>query len=112
MKTTISVLVAVFALSSYADLASMQARIPKVVELKDKGYIGEKGDGMLGVIKDAEGASSVVAAENKDRLEVYQARAKESGVSLPQFMKVMGEERTKKEPSGRSIQTGGDWTKK
>ncbi len=99
--------------SVYADLESMKARVPKLVALKDAGLVGEKRDGMVGVVKSGADAASVVAAENKDRLEVYQARAKESGVALPAFMKVMGEERTKRESSGRFIQNDrGDWTKK
>lgn len=110
---TLWILCLLFSGSVFADLESMKARVPKLVELKERGLIGEKRDGMVGVVKDGGDAASVVAAENKDRLEVYQARAKESGVALPTFMKVMGEERTKKESSGRFIQNEkGEWAKK
>ena len=98
---------------SLADLASMRARVPQIIALKDKGVIGEKLDGLLGVVKASSKAKSVVKAENKDRLSVYKKRAKKGGTSLPTFMKVMGEERIKKEKPGRFIQNAqGSWVKK
>jgi uncharacterized protein len=112
-KKILMVLTAVLSVSATADLSSMAARVHQLVPLKEKGLVGEKRDGMVGVVKDGENAAEVVAAENRDRLEIYQARAREGGVALPAFMKIMGEERQKKEPGGRMIQNeSGNWIRK
>jgi uncharacterized protein len=102
-----------FAGTGWADMASMRDRLPKLVELKNQGLVGEKLDGTVGTVKDDAGAASVVAAENQDRLSIYQERARQSKVGLPEFLKVMGEERIKKEPSGRFVQdASGSWKRK
>lgn len=102
-----------FSLPALAGIDSMRARIPQLVELKDKGAVGEQKDGLLGVVSDAAGADSVVNGENADRLSVYKDRAKSQGVDLATFMKVMGEERIKQEKSGRYVHDAqGRWTKK
>jgi uncharacterized protein len=100
-------------LPARADLNSMRERIPTLVEMKEKGTVGEQLDGLLGVVSQAAGAEAVVKAENADRLSVYKDRAKSQGVDLATFMKVMGEERIKQEKSGRYVQDAqGRWTKK
>ena len=111
--TSLFIVLILFSQSAFASVASMRARIPQVVKLKDSGHIGEKRDGLLGVVKSSPEASKVVAEENKDRLEVYKTRASSQGHPLPTFMKVMGDERIKKEKSGRYIQdAAGSWKKK
>lgn len=104
---------ALLAFPALADINAMRERIPQVVELKEKGAIGEQLDGLLGVVSGAAGADGIVKAENADRLSEYKGRAKSQGVDLATFMKVMGEERIKKEKSGRYVQDAqGRWTKK
>lgn len=101
------------ALPVRGDMASMRARIPEVVDLKDKGVVGEQLDGLLGVVNGVGSADAVVRAENADRLAVYKERARSQGVDLPTFMKVMGEERIKQEKAGRHVQNAqGQWMKK
>ena len=109
-----ALLVSAFGSSAFADLDSMRSRVPQIVALKDKGLIGEKADGLLGTVGNGTPqAMALVAAENKDRLSVYKTRAKSQGHDLPTFMKVMGTERIKQEPSGRFIQNAqGSWVKK
>lgn len=103
----------VFSLNSFADINSMRARLPKIVELKNKGYIGEQADGYLGVVEDKEGASSLVAEENADRKSVYSDRAKSQGQSLEVFSAVIGSAKVRDEESGRFIRnSAGKWTKK
>lgn len=112
MKNTLIVL-ALFCFTASADLNSMAARVGRLVELKEKGLIGETPNGLVAVVKDGEDAASVVAAENADRREIYESRAKAAGTSLDAFMKVMGEARQSKEPKGRFIQKeGGGWSAK
>lgn len=101
------------ALPAFANLDAMRARVPELVELKDKGAVGEQLDGLLGVVNASGSADAVVRAENADRLSVYKDRAKSQGVDLTTFMKVMGEERIKQEKSGRYVQDAQSrWIKK
>lgn len=96
-----------------ADLDSMRSRAPQIVELKDKGVIGEQADGFLGVVKSEGNAQSVVDSENRDRKEEYQKRATAQGQSLDVFSKVLGEARLRQEKAGRMIKgADGNWTKK
>ena len=96
-----------------ADLASMRARVPDVVALKEKGAVGEQLDGLLGVVNPSGNADAIVKAENADRLSVYKQRAASGGHDLATFMKVMGEERIRQEKSGRYVQDAqGKWIKK
>lgn len=113
MKTLFAALVLSLGLPAFADMDSMRARVPQVVELKEKGAVGEQLDGLLGVVSGGGSADSVVKAENADRLSVYKDRAKSQGVDLATFMKVMGEERIKQEKPGRHVQdASGQWKKK
>lgn len=108
-------LIAAVFTSFYAvsDINSMKARLPKIVELKDKGLIGEQSDGFLGVVEDKEGASAIVAEENADRRNVYSERAKSQGQTLDIFSAVIGSAKTRDEESGRFIRSStGKWLKK
>lgn len=97
----------------FADINSMRARLPKIMELKDKGLVGEQADGFLGVVEDKDGAAAVVAEENSDRKEVYSERAKSQGQSLEVFGAVIGGAKTRDEQSGRFIRnSAGKWQKK
>ncbi len=112
-RALLTILFVFLAVPALANLDAMRARVPQVVELKDKGAVGEQLDGLLGVVNGAGGADSVVREENGDRLSVYKDRAKSQGVDLTTFMKVMGEERIKGEKPGRYVQDAqGKWTKK
>lgn len=114
MKRLLSILyVALYTTALFADINSMRARLPKVVELKDKGLVGEQADGYLGVVEDKEGASAVVAEENADRKSVYSDRAKAQGQSVEVFGAVIGGAKTRDEQPGRFIKnSSGKWMKK
>lgn len=114
MKKVILILVCVTqSFLLLADINSMRARLPKIMELKDKGFIGEQADGFLGVVEDKEGAAGVVAEENADRKEVYSERAKSQGQSLEVFGAVIGGAKTRDEQNGRFIRnSAGKWQKK
>ncbi|NBX76287.1 MAG: DUF1318 domain-containing protein [Proteobacteria bacterium] len=112
-KVLISIAIVTFSTFGFSDINSMRARLPKIVELKDKGFIGEQPDGFLGVVEDKEGAASVVAEENADRKEVYSERAKTQGQPLEVFGAVIGGAKTRDEQAGRFIRnSSGKWTKK
>jgi len=95
-----------------ADLESMTARVPQIVDLKSSGAIGEQADGYLGVVKPNAQAEQLVAAENADRKKVYEERSRAQGQSLDVFCKVMGQARQQKEPSGRWIKSPSGWVQK
>jgi len=102
--------------TAFADLAAMKARVPALVKAKEAGLVGEQADGLVGVISEAKGNTSVeslIAEENEDRMEVYRNRASQQDQELGVFMKVMGEARTEGEKKGRFIQgADGSWKKK
>lgn len=103
----------VFSFAAFSDINTMRARLPKIVDLKSKGYIGEQADGFLGVVENKEGASSVVAEENADRRSVYSERAKSQGKSLEVFSSVIGAAKVRDEQAGRFIRdASGKWKKK
>lgn len=95
-----------------AEIEAMRARVPKIVELKEKGLIGEEPNGLLGVVKAEGDAESVVKAENADRMTEYGKRAKAQNEKVETLMKVLGEARIRQEKPGRYIKGPGGWTKK
>ena len=101
------------ALPARADIDSMRARVPKIVELKDKGVIGEMPDGLLGVVTSEGDAPNIVSAENSDRMDEYKKRATTQGQNVDTLMKVLGEARIRNEKPGRFIKSAsGGWGKK
>jgi len=68
----------------------MKQRLPQIVDLKNKGIIGETNTGYLGFVsakkenQDAMAAENqdVVAAENQDRKAIYTQIAKQQNVSI------------------------------
>jgi|GEM_PF-2137124 len=118
-------LFAVFALSPAAvraqssdtmALSAMKERVPALVKAKDAGLIGEKRDGLVGLVSDADAPAAVktlVEEENRNRRSVYEVRATEQGKDLEVFMRVMGDSRIDNEKAGRFIQKfDGSWAKK
>jgi uncharacterized protein YdbL (DUF1318 family) len=96
-------------------LSAMKERVPALVKAKDAGQIGEKRDGLVGLVSESAPAAvkALVEEENKNRLEVYKARAAEQGQDLEVFMRVMGDSRVDNEKSGRFVQKfDGSWAKK
>jgi uncharacterized protein YdbL (DUF1318 family) len=61
--------------------ARMKARLPVVVELKSKGIVGENSNGLLEFVGNKKEQAAVIEAENKDRLIVYEAIAKQTGTT-------------------------------
>ncbi|MEK6202090.1 MAG: YdbL family protein [Desulfobulbaceae bacterium] len=80
-------LISVLLFSSIAGAAAigikgrMAARLPEIVALKDKGVIGEDNLGYLQFVGAVKEKAELVGAENDDRLQVYQAIAKQQGTT-------------------------------
>lgn len=93
--------------------ARMKSRLPKIVQLKAKGIVGETHDGFLAFVGAKKAEPALVAAENEDRKKVYQAIAQQQGTSA----KVVGQRRAlqiaKKAQPGEWLQdAGGKWYRK
>jgi len=62
--------------------ARMLARLPEIKALKDKGLVGENNQGLLEFVGQQKENQDVVAAENQDRKMVYEAIAKQQGITV------------------------------
>jgi uncharacterized protein YdbL (DUF1318 family) len=60
----------------------MIERVPQISELKAIGVVGERPNGLLGLVKENPAAKAVVDAENEDRKAVYTDIARSSGASV------------------------------
>ncbi len=94
-----------------AELESMKARLPQIVEMKTKGIIGEQTDGYLGLVKDDATAKALVEAENADRRQEYGKRAAVQGQSVEALAGILGEAIVRREKPGRFIRKDGGWSK-
>ncbi|GAB4347073.1 MAG: hypothetical protein Kow0089_24640 [Desulfobulbaceae bacterium] len=107
-------------MASFACAQNLQAvkkrmldRKPTIEALKNKGAVGEGNDGYLHVRKAVGNAQAIVNQENADRKTVYEAIARQQGVSA----QVVGQRRALKiaeiEPPGHWLQKpDGSWYKK
>ena len=91
----------------------MKARLPTIVDLKERGIVGENNKGYLEFRSDTKGQEDVVAAENRDRRQVYSAIAAEQGTTE----QLVGERRAgqiaQKAAPGQWIQdSSGSWNQK
>ncbi|MBI9086490.1 MAG: DUF1318 domain-containing protein [Desulfobacterales bacterium] len=91
----------------------MKARLPAIKALKAQGVVGENNQGFLQYLGSATPQKDVVDAENGDRQKVYEAIAKQQGVSAA----VVGQRRALQivglADPGESIQNAaGQWYRK
>lgn len=81
----------------------MKERLPTIVQMKAAGIIGENNQGFLAFVPGAAvNNENVVAAENEDRQMVYEAIARQQGVSVS----LVGERRASQIAENASP---GDW---
>ena len=88
-KVSLWLLVGFFAMGvlAFADnideiKARMKQRLPVIIELKEKGIVGENNNGYLEFIGSAKEKTDVINAENRDRKAVYEAIAKQQGPTV------------------------------
>lgn len=91
----------------------MRARLPVIMELKNRGVVGENNRGYLGFVGGSRNKANVVQAENNDRRQVYTAIAKQQKTSAA----VVGQRRAKqlagKARAGHWVQdAAGRWHQK
>jgi len=105
----------VLGVSAFADdiKARMKNRLPVIKELKSQGIVGEDNAGFLQFVGDKKVSADVVAAENKDRLTVYKAIAKQQGTTAELVGKRRALQISKRAESGEWVQdAGGNWVQK
>ena len=93
--------------------ARMAERLPDIMDLKQKGLVGENNQGFLEFVGAAREKADVVEAENKDRQIVYKAIAQKTGTTP----EIVGQRRAKQlaenAKSGEWLQDeAGQWMQK
>jgi uncharacterized protein YdbL (DUF1318 family) len=102
------------ALTFGADIKSrMKDRLPKIIELKAAGIIGENNQGFLAFVGDRQQEQALVEAENRDRQLVYTAIANQQGTTAA----LVGQRRAmqiaeKAQPGEWLQEAGGKWYQK
>lgn len=93
--------------------ARMKSRLPKIVQLKEKGIVGETHDGFLAFVGAKKVEEALVAAENEDRQKVYQAIAKQQGTTATLVGQRRALQIAEKAKPGEWLQdAGGKWYQK
>ena len=93
--------------------ARMLARLPEIKALKDKGLVGENNQGLLEFVGQQKEKQDVVAAENQDREMVYEAIAKQQGITVELVGKHRAIQIADKARTGEWLQdANGKWYKK
>ena len=93
--------------------ARMLARLPEIKALKDKGLVGENNQGLLEFVGQQKEKQDVVAAENQDREMVYEAIAKQQGITVELVGKHRAVQIADKARTGEWLQdANGKWYKK
>ena len=115
---TVSLVIVSFLFSSASAFgesikARMKARLPVILELKDKGVVGEDKNGYLQFVGQNKEKEDVIAAENADRKKVYSHIAEQQGTTT----QLVGERRAlqiaKKAKPGTWLQDqAGKWYQK
>ena len=81
-------------------------------EAKDKGLVGEKGNGYLGVVIVQKDAQGLVADINAKRKAVYVELAAKNGITLQQVEKLAAKKAYDKTSTGHYLWVGNQWVKK
>ena len=79
-------------------------------DAKQQGLVGERIDGLLGVIKTSREVKELVNDINAQRLAVYKQIAEKNAMTIDQVSVLAGEKAIKKTPKGQYIQnSAGQW---
>ncbi len=93
--------------------ASMEKRLPVLVDLKSRGIVGENAVGFLEFIGKNREKDDVVQAENQDRTKVYTAIARKDRVSAEQVGRRRALQIASKAKKGEWLQDqNGKWYQK
>jgi len=91
----------------------MRERLPEINALKTQGVLGETNTGYLDFTGQAQPKADLVAAENSDRRQVYEAIAKQQGVAIDVVGKRRAFQIRDRAPAGSWLQSDdGKWYQK
>jgi len=110
MKQAFTVFFLCFAFIAF--LPAMAYAEMSVAAAKSQGYVGEKPDGLLGIVQSAPGVSEMVDSTNSGRLDKYRSLAQSNGLPLDQIQKLAGQKLMTETPSGQYIFLNNQWIKK
>lgn len=80
---------------------------------KQAGQVGERPDGLVGVVPGAPAAVQALAEQvNAQRLQRYRDIAASNGTSVDKVQAVAGQQLIDRTPSGQYVLSGGRWVKK
>ena len=80
---------------------------------KQAGQVGERPDGLVGVVPGAPAAVQALAEQvNAQRLQRYRDIAASNGTSVDKVQAVAGQQLIDRTPSGQYVLSGGTWVKK
>ncbi len=93
--------------------ARMKDRLPRIIELKAAGIIGENNQGFLAFIGGDQSEKALVDAENQDRQRVYGAIAKQQGTTADVVGRRRALQIAENAKPGEWLQdAGGKWVQK
>jgi uncharacterized protein YdbL (DUF1318 family) len=81
-------------------------------EAKNKGLVGEKDNGYLGIVVAQKDAEDLVADINAKRKAVYIKLAEKNGITLQQVEQLAAKKAYDKTSSGHYLWVGNQWVKK
>nr|WP_321399163.1 YdbL family protein [uncultured Desulfobacter sp.] len=91
----------------------MTQRLPQIVDLKNRGIVGETNTGYLGFVSAKREKQDVVAAENEDRKAIYNQIAAQQNVSVELVQKRRADALFSSGINGHYYQNqAGEWIKK
>ncbi len=91
----------------------MKERLPLIVELKNKGIVGENSLGYLEFVGHIKEKEDVVSAENKDREKVYEAIAKGQNATVEKVGQIRAKQIAEKADPGDWLKdSSGNWHQK
>ena len=91
----------------------MKQRLPRIIELKEAGIIGENNQGYLAFVGSQQTDAALVAAENQDRQRVYAAIAKQQGTTAELVGQRRAMQLAERAKAGEWIQNAaGAWIRK
>ncbi len=97
-------------------LQDRQTRYAQIQELKREGVIGENNKGYITDLQNSSAASSLTAAENRDRRTIYENLASQNklgGNGLLEVQRAFADVQSEKAGAGDMVQSSdGNWGKK
>ena len=99
--------------SAEGEKERFRQRDPQIRALKTSGIIGEKTNGLLGLVKESAADKALVDAENADRKAVYAEIARSSAINVSDVAEVHALQRAERAATGDWLQgTDGKWYQK